>query len=268
MNDYLKKIVKNDPSLKKIFLLIKRHNLLKILFKLQIFSYFKFLLHFFVIKSKKNTFKIKFRDTFPILYEFKTSKNPVDYQYFYQFYWALELIKINNSENHIDIGSEIQFVGILSMFKKVTFLDIRELKLNLPNLQVIQGSVTKLPFQTESIKSVSILHVFEHLGLGRYGEKIDVNAYKKAANELERIINKNGKLYFSTTIGEERIQFNAQIVFNPNTILKLFKKFKLISFSVVDSSGNYYQVDDINKYEFNKFGGNDFELGLFEFEKK
>jgi len=267
MINILKKIIKSNTSLKTFSLFIIRHNLVKIIFQLQIFKYLKFLIHYLKFKNKQNDFKISFKDTFPILYEYNTSKNPIDYQYFYQFYWALELIKNSNFKNHLDIGSQIQFVGILSMFKKVIFLDIRKLKLDLPNLRFVSGTVTQLPFNKDSLDSVSILHVFEHLGLGRYGEKLETQAYKKAAEELDRVINTKGKLYLSTTIGNERIQFNAQIVFSPETILKLFKNFNLISFSIVDSSGKFCKLKNINLYKFKQNSGNDFELGLFEFEK-
>lgn len=268
MINNLKKIVKQNFFLKKLYLFVTRHNIFKFIIKFQVIKYFKFLIDFINYKKNNEDFTMLYKESFPILYEFNSSSNPIDYQYFYQFYWALELIKKNNFDNHLDIGSQIQFVGILSMFKKVTFLDIRKLNLALPNLSFLEGSVTNLPFEKNSLFSVSILHVFEHLGLGRYGEKLDSTAYKKAANELSRVIAGKGKLYFSTTIGNERVQFNAQIVFSPNTICKLFNNFKLLSFSLVDSEGKYFPKININNYTFNKNSGNDFELGMFEFEKK
>lgn len=263
-----KKIVKQNTFLKNLYLFVTRHNIFKFIIQFQVIKYFKFLIDFIKFKKNNKNFAMLYKESFPILYEFNSSVNPIDYQYFYQFYWALDLIKKNNFDNHLDIGSQIQFTGILSMFKKVTFLDIRKLNLELPNLNFLEGSVTDLPFQKNSLFSVSILHVFEHLGLGRYGEKLDSTAYKKAANELSRVITDKGKLYISTTIGNERIQFNAQIVFSPNTILEIFNDFELLSFSLVDSEGKYFPKMNINNYKFNQNSGNDFELGMFEFEKK
>ena len=42
---------------------------------------------------------------------------------------------------------------------------------------------------------MSCLHVAEHIGLGRYGENIDINGTKNAVEELQRILVKNANLF-------------------------------------------------------------------------
>ena len=42
------------------------------------------------------------------------------------------------------------------------------------NVDFVIGDITNLPFEKESISNISSLSVIEHIGLGRYGDKIDL----------------------------------------------------------------------------------------------
>lgn len=59
------------------------------------------------------------------------------------------------------------------IFADVTFVDIRPLVADIPGLRYQQGSITALPFATDTVASLSSLHVVEHVGLGRYGDPVD-----------------------------------------------------------------------------------------------
>ena len=50
--------------------------------------------------------------------------------------WAFRRIKESEVENHIDVGSEIRWVGLLSTIAKITFIDVRQFKTDLKNLTV------------------------------------------------------------------------------------------------------------------------------------
>ena len=69
--------------------------------------------------------------------------------------------------------------------------------------------------------SLSCLHVLEHFGLGRYGDPIDPNGYKTGFANLASLLRPGGRFYLSTPIGQERVEFNANWVFDPATILGL-----------------------------------------------
>jgi len=210
----------------------------------------------------KNAEKIRFIDTYPVVDD-KTKKTAFDAHYFYQSAWVSKKIFESKTPNHVDIGSQIQLIGNLCAFTKVTFVDLRPLKARLDNLQCKKGSILKLPFISNSIDSLSCLHVAEHIGLGRYGDKLDPDGTKKAIKELSRILSKGGNLYFSVPIGKPRTCFNAHRIHSPNQILDYFSNLELIELHGVDDDGNL--IKNVSIKEMSKW---DYGCGLFHFIKK
>jgi hypothetical protein len=144
---------------------------------------------------------VRLRDTYPCLFD-RTAKTSVDSHYFYQHVWAFEKIYSLKPKVHVDVGSSVDFVGLLSVITKVQFIDIRPLVVsNVPNIQSIEGNILEMPYENESLESVSCLHVAEHIGLGRYGDSLDPHGTQKAATELSRCLAKGGNLFFSLPVG-------------------------------------------------------------------
>ena len=187
---------------------------------------------------------------------------PFDAHYFYQGVWAFSKIKESGIESHVDVGSEIRWVGLLSTITKVTFIDIRPIKTDLIDLKVKKGDILNMPFENNSVDSLSCLHVAEHIGLGRYGDKLDPEGTKKACRELSRILAPNGNLYFSVPIGEQKTYFNAHRVHSPQTIIKYFKDLELIELSAVIDSGRF-----IKNIEADCLENSHYACGLFWFRK-
>lgn len=198
----------------------------------------------------------------PILGE-NTATTNVDRHYFYQAVWAAKHIFNRRPAEHIDVGSQAIFVGLLTPFTTVKFVDIRPLDISIGNLENTRGSVLSLPFPNSSVKSLSCLHVTEHIGLGRYGDNLDPDGAKKACRELARILAPGGQLYFSVPIGKERVEFNAHRIFNAPTILKYFNDLKLVEFSAINDRGEFVENVPINSFSEAKFS-----CGLFHFTKQ
>jgi len=108
---------------------------------------------------------LHFTDSYPCLLD-RTATTHFDAHYFYQSVWAAQAIKASGAQEHVDIGSLALFVGMLTAIVKVTFVDIRPLTVNLENFNSREGSILALPFDDNSILSLSCLHVAEHIGLG------------------------------------------------------------------------------------------------------
>ncbi|MEO6633725.1 MAG: DUF268 domain-containing protein, partial [Mucilaginibacter sp.] len=51
----------------------------------------------------------------------------------------------------------------------------------------------------ESTDSISCLHALEHFGLGRYGDPICWDGHLRGFANLDKMLQKGGKLYFSKT---------------------------------------------------------------------
>ena len=116
--------------------------------------------------------------------------------------------------------------------------------------------------ETESVESLSSLHVAEHFGLGRYGDPVDPRACFRFLASLQRILLPGGMLYFSVPVGRERVEFNANRVFAPNTIIQSFPALRLVSFSFVGDDGCFYENQDPLAMPESELA-----CGLFEFTK-
>lgn len=216
-----------------------------------------------IIYSKmKGAEPIKLMNTYPVLSE-KTAETPFDSHYFYQDIWAFKKIYASKAKTHVDVGSRVIFVGLLSTITKTTFIDIRPLKVNLENFESIKGSILSTPYKNNSIVSLSCLHVAEHIGLGRYGDPLDPLGTKKACKELARILTPGGNLFFSLPVGKPRLCFNAHRIHSPKQIISYFKNLKLIELSGIDDNGNFIENIDIDILE-----NSDYACGLFWFTKK
>lgn len=206
--------------------------------------------------------KISIKDLYPILDE-KTKETGVDYQYLYQQLWVFNEVLKTKPKAHYDIGSTYQMSGYIAGITKACFVDIRPIKADIKNLEVLDASIEELPFEDNSINSLSCLHVIEHIGLGRYGDLLNPNGSQNAAKELSRVLAKGGFLYLSVPIGRERICFNAHRIFNPKTILKYFKDLELIAFDYVDDVGQLHRNAKVEN-----FSNLEYSLGMFKFTKK
>ncbi len=212
-------------------------------------------------RNLANAEKLKIHD-FYLRVNDNTLTTSFDPHYFYQGVWAFRKIKESRVKNHVDVGSELRWVGLLSTIAKVTFIDIRPLKASLKDLIAKKGDILDMPFENNSIDSLSCLHVAEHVGLGRYGDRLDPLGTKKACKELSRILAVNGNLYFSVPVGKERTCFNAHRIHDPETIIKYFADLKLKELSSVNDRGEFIENININLLKNSKYA-----CGLFLFTK-
>ncbi len=206
--------------------------------------------------------KINIADTYPCLHD-KTAVTHFDRHYLYQDVWAFRRIFESKCSRHVDVGSHIDFVGLLSAVTKVTMIDIRPLTVNLENFESKKGSILQMPYESNSVPSLSCLHVAEHIGLGRYGDSIDPLGTKKAAMELSRVLAGGGSLYFSVPIGKPRVCFNAHRIHSVQQILDYFSDLQLIELSGIDDYRHFYSNVKSQVLDSCNYG-----CGLFHFTRK
>lgn len=205
--------------------------------------------------------KLSALDSYPCLTDW-VSSTPFDPHYFYQGAWLARRVIATRVAKHVDIGSSVLTISVLSAQVETVFVDYRPLKVDLPGLTSMAGDILNLPFPDDSIDSLSCLHVIEHIGLGRYGDPIDSKGTIKAALELQRIISRGGNLFLSVPIGRERVCFNAHRVHSAMTVLMLFPELTLIEFSFVDDAGLFHQHQSVEIASALNYG-----CGLFHFQK-
>lgn len=87
--------------------------------------------------------------------------------------WALRILQKTMPKIHVDISSSIYFIAMASAFVPIKFFDYRPALLNLSNVETGYADITELPFDDNSVESLSCMHVVEHIGLERYGDPLN-----------------------------------------------------------------------------------------------
>jgi len=204
---------------------------------------------------------------FPVLGEHKEKSSKIIKHYFNQDLLVASYIFKNSPKKHLDIGSRIDgFVSNVASFRKIEVIDIRKNNFQFNNIIFKKKDISKKIDKSllNYCDSLSCLHTIEHLGLGRYGDKIDPEGHIKGFKNLVKILKKNGLFYVSFPISNvNKIYFNAERSFHPKEILKWSKKLELLRFDLIDDNDKIFLNADLNKIK--KIN---YSCGIYIFKKK
>lgn len=206
----------------------------------------------------------------PCLFDWYEEGGATNNEYFWLDLYIARKINMSNPEKHVDIGSRVDgFVAHVASFREIEVFDIRPVTSQIPGVNFQKADLMN-PSEifSEYCDSLSCLHALEHFGLGRYGDPIDPNGYKKGLANMTKIIRPGGLFYLSVPIGKERVEFNAHRIFSPHSIVNLaaennlvLKEFSWIgsSLALVQSSQPARDMDELGKQRY--------ALGIFTFVK-
>lgn len=201
---------------------------------------------------------------YPILNQ-KNKPPKFDAHYFYHPAWAARVLHETKPKKHVDISSKLSFAGYMSAFIPVEYCEFTKPDVQLDNLTVKKVDISKLPFENCTIESLSCMHVVEHIGLGRYGDNIDVDGDIKACKELIRVLLHGGHLLFVVPISHNpRIEFNAHRVYAYDMVLEIFQELKLKEFAIIPDDSKKGLIRNAN-YE--QFKNQRYACGCFHFQK-
>ncbi len=218
-------------------------------------DYFKFI-------KKETRFPVKFKDFYPCLKD-RTLKTNFDAHYVYHTSWAARKLREINPDLHTDISSSLYFSGIVSAFIPIKFYDYRPAALKLSDFTSDSADLTHLHFPDNSLDSLSCMHTVEHIGLGRYGDRIDSEADLQAIKELRRVVAQGGSLLFVVPVGKPRIEYNAHRIYSYEMIREYFKDFTLKEFSLINDQGEFINNADAELVKKQKYA-----CGCFWFIKQ
>jgi SAM-dependent methyltransferase len=164
--------------------------------------------------------------------------------YFHQDLYIAKKIFINQPSKHVDIGSRVDgFVAHVASYRTLEVFDIRKLENKTTGIIFKQVDLLNFPNQLVNYcDSISSLHVLEHIGLGRYGDPVDIDGFNKAFENIYKILKVNGIFYFSVPIGTQCVYYNAHRVFDVHFLVNLIStKFDILEFSFVDDNGDFHE---------------------------
>ena len=176
--------------------------------------------------SRSETMSVRWEDRLPCLGD-RSASIGYEPHYLYHPAWAARALARIRPERHVDVSSTLVFVATVSAFVPIDYYEFRPTHLGLDNLRSFQGDLLALPFDNDSIESLSCMHTVEHVGLGRYGDPLDVDGDRKASVELARVLAPGGSLLFVTPVGRPHIRFNANRIYSRQGVLDLFPTLRL-----------------------------------------
>lgn len=183
--------------------------------------------------SKTNSrFDLDKRNNLYFIYD-KTSTTPYERHYVYHPAWAARVLARTKPELHVDISSTIKFATVVSAFIPTDYYDYRPANLHLSNLNSKAADLLNLPFEDNSISSLSCMHTLEHVGLGRYGDDLDYDGDLKGMSELERVLAPEGDLLIVVPIGKPKLVFNAHRIYSYQQILDQFSSLTLQEYALI-----------------------------------
>ena len=196
-------------------------------------------------------------------------------EYFWQDLLVARWIHEAEPLKHVDIGSRVDgFVAHIASFREIEVFDVRPVTTRIPGVSFTLADM----MESNNIKSLivgggycdslSCLHALEHFGLGRYGDPIDPGGYQHGLANMAQLLRPGGTFYLSTPIGQERVEFNANWVFDPRNILSCCENvgMKLKKLTIITSidGPQEYAVDAETLAE---LALQRYQLGLFTFTK-
>jgi hypothetical protein len=191
----------------------------------------------------------KISPNYPCLHDFYGPCGVSSGHYFHQDLYVAQKIFQRAPSKHVDFGSRIDgFVAHVASFREVEVFDIRPLPQGVPSIVYHRCDILNIPAEFHGYcDSLSCLHVLEHIGLGRYGDPIDIHGHATALSNLSMMLKPGGTLYLSAPFGPERIEYNAHRIFDLGTIRDLIEQsFVVIDFAIVDDAEELHTNADLN----------------------
>ena len=191
-----------------------------------------------------------------------------DAHYLYHPAWAARCLKEINPKNHIDISSIKDFCTIASAFIPIDYYEYRPPQIyNLKGFNTYSCDITNLPFEDNSVESISCMHAMEHIGLGRYGDEVDPDGDIKGINELKRVTKIGGNILFAVPVGKPRLQYNAHRIYSYDMIIKYFEGCKLVNYSLIPDNSLENSIGIINNATRELTDNQKYACGCFWFKK-
>lgn len=208
----------------------------------------------------------------PCLHDKRQEGGSTKSEYFLQDLHVARLIFAAKPLCHVDVGSRIDgFVSHVASFREIEVFDIRPITTKLPGITFIQADLmqTVPSNKLNYCDSLSCLHAIEHFGLGRYGDSLNPKGFEYGIANMASILKPGGVFYLSAPIGNQRVEFNANWVFNPKTIINIChsNKLNLKELKIVNTAKDRLISCSLNENDLTALAKLRYNLGVFIFSK-
>jgi len=209
----------------------------------------------------------------PCLHDRYEEGGAIKNEYFWQDLLVARAIHDKNPIKHVDVGSRVDgFIAHVASFRECEVFDVRPIRAMVPGLVFKEADLmdsSSLPIVPGGYcDSLSCLHAIEHFGLGRYGDPINPIGYQRGIANMAKLLQPGGTFYLSTPIGQERVEFNANWVFAPSSIVNCAKAVNMtLRKLIIITSANGPEEKSIDAATLEELSLEGYQLGLFIFTK-
>jgi len=207
----------------------------------------------------------------PCLHDWYEEGGATEDEYFWQDLLVAGMVFEAKPERHVDIGSRVDgFIAHVASFREIEVFDIRPITTKIPGVSFRQADLMKpLEGMAGYCDSLSCLHSLEHFGLGRYGDTIDPKGFERGLANMACLLRKDGTFYLSVPIGIDRVEFNANRVFDPRVIVGLALQHSLrLSTLTLIQSGGRVETLALDEAQLSRLATQRYALGIFVFKKR
>ena len=196
-------------------------------------------------------------------------------EYFWQDLLVARWIHEAAPVKHVDVGSRVDgFIAHVASFREIEVIDVRPISTVIPGIVFKQADLMNLGSLRACqwggyCDSLSCLHALEHFGLGRYGDPINPLGYQQGIENMAQLLMPGGTFYLSTPIGKEQVEFNANWVFDPRTIIRIANTCGLyLKDLVIFTPMQGVQKIPVDDDELSRLAEKSYSLGIFTFIKQ
>jgi hypothetical protein len=218
-------------------------------------------------------FRAAYRGTLgitPCLHDRFAEGGTTDNEYFWQDLVVARMVFAARPARHVDIGSRVDgFVAHVASFREIEVFDVRPITSTIPGVVFRQANLMQpLASMAQYCDSLSCLHALEHFGLGRYGDPVDPEGYRAGLANMAQILQPGGTFYLAVPVGQPRVEFNANRVFDPLDMLAQCRGLGLELRELhLHTAGQALQPIDPTGSVLAAIVGAPYGLGLFVFRK-
>jgi len=129
----------------------------------------------------------------------------------------------------VDLGCSESTLGLelASNGYHVTGVDVRDYRLQHPNLQFVRADIGSSPLSADTYDLAIALSTVEHIGLGAYGDEPGRTSDRKALEELFRVLKPGGRLLITVPFGRYAVT-PLHRIYDADSFKSLLTKFQII----------------------------------------
>jgi len=134
----------------------------------------------------------------------------------------------------VDVGGGNSYSTVVPILLRIPDAQILSVDVvNHPNqskygVQYVQGDCMNTNLADESVDFVAFISTLEHVGLGRWGDPLDVDGDIKAMQEVWRILKPGGHVVLTIPYGYPTVVFNLNRIYDAGRVLALTKGFEVL----------------------------------------